>query len=204
MNRVDTRGTLCPAPLIMTKRAIKSSSVGDEVEVLVDNDIAVQNLLRYLKELQIETVLAQKGGVTSICFVIGDTTKLSAQETPHEMFCAVPSKVGHYAVVLKSSAMGDGDRELGEMLMRSCLSSLIDLDSLPSTIILYNSGVKLAIRGTDAALTLQKLENEGIEILICGACVDFYELKDRIEVGVISNMYKINSVISNVSHVVYP
>lgn len=204
MKRVDTRGALCPAPLIMTKKAIKGSNVGDELEILADNDIAVQNLLRYLKELNIENVQTKKGDITAIRFVIGNTSKLSVQEIPAELFCTVPSNSGGYAVVLRSLSMGDGDSELGEMLMRSCLNSLIELDNLPSSIILYNEGVKLAINGTDSSLALEKLEGVGIELLICGTCIDFYELKEQINIGVISNMYKINSVLSNASHVVYP
>ena len=204
MKRIDTRGTLCPAPLIMTKRAMKESPDGGKFEVLADNDIAVQNLLRYLKELNIETAQTKSGEITSILFVIGSGNKLSVQESKPELFCSVPSNMGRYAVVLKSTIMGDGDRELGELLLRSCLNSLIELDSLPSSIILYNDGVKLAIDGSDTSMALKKLESAGVELLICGACVDYYELKESIKIGVISNMYKINSVTSTASHVVYP
>ena len=201
---IDTRGTLCPAPLIMTKRAIKESNRGDELEVFADNDIAVQNLLSYLKELNIVTFQTKNGDITSIRFVIGNTTKLSAQESVAELFCSTTPNRGGYAIVLKSIAMGDGDRELGEMLMRSCLNSLIELDSLPSSIVIYNDGVKLAISGVDSALALQKLEEEGVELFICGTCIDFYGLKEQIKIGTVSNMYKINSVLSSASHVVYP
>ena len=204
MKTIDTRGTLCPAPLIMTKRAIKGSNIGDEIEVLADNDIAVQNLLRYLKELNIETIQTKDSDITSIRFVIGNTTKLSATVTSAESFCAIPSAKAGYTVVLKSVNMGEGDCELGEILMRSCLNSLIELDDLPSCIILYNDGVKLAIDGSDSSQALKNLEEAGVELIICGTCIDFYQLKDQIKIGVISNMYKINSVLSNASHVVYP
>lgn len=204
MKIIDTRGTLCPAPLIMTKRAIKSSSEGDELEVLTDNETALQNLLSYLKELNIATTQRQNGEVISIRFAIGEAVKSSAQESSPELFCSVPSKKGRYATVIKSLTMGDGDRELGELLMRSCLNSLIELDSLPSSIILYNDGVKLALDGSDSSRALRQLEDAGVELLICGACVDYYELKEQIKIGTISNMYKINMVVSSASHVVYP
>lgn len=204
MKIIDTRGTLCPAPLIMTKRAIKSSIIGDELEVLADNDIAVQNLMSYLKELNLDSIQSMKEGVFSIKFTIGSANKLSALESSPELYCSPLSNIGRYTVVLKSVEMGDGDPDLGELLMRSCLNSLIELDTLPSTIILYNSGVRLAVDDSDSSIALQALESAGVELLICGTCIDFYGLKGQINIGIVSNMYKINSVISSASHVLYP
>ena len=164
----------------------------------------MQNLLTYLKELNIVAVVTKSENITSIRFGVGNVTQTLAKESSHELFCAAPSRKGHHVVVLKSMAMGEGDPELGELLMRSCLNSFVELDSLPNSIILYNDGAKLAIIGTDSSLALQKLEDAGVEILICGACVDYYGLKERINIGTVSNMYKINSVISSSSHVIYP
>lgn len=205
MKIIDTKGTLCPAPIILTKRAIKQATQGEELEILLDNDIAVFNLLSYLKEMGIDSVQSKSGDVVSIRFVVGGEVKLAAQHSSPEQFCSIPtSNIGQYSVVIKSLTMGEGDSELGELLMRSCVNSLAELDSLPKYIILYNNGVKLAISGSDTSQALKNLEDAGVEIIICGACVDYYQLKEMINIGTISNMYKINTVVSNASHVVYP
>lgn len=203
MKQIDTRGALCPAPLIMTKRAIKGAVVGDMFEILSDNEVAVINLLSYLRELNIENVREQRDGIEVIRFVIGGGIA-SVEDSRPEDFCTIPSKRGQYVVVLKSRLMGDGDEELGELLMRSCLNSMIELDVLPKAIIMYNEGVRLAIDNTDSCIALKELEDAGVEVIICGTCVDYYNLKGQIKIGAISNMYKINTIVGEASHVVYP
>lgn len=207
MNTIDTRGLLCPTPLIMTKRAITASNVGDRIEVLSDNDTAKCNLLDYIKELGYEAECANDNGTFRITFSIDTQATLSMdRHSDTQIFCATPqeSKRGDYVVVLKSEFMGDGERELGAMLMRACINSLSELDSLPATIVIYNSGVMLAVTGTDTAESLKKLSDRGIEIIVCGTCVDYYNVKDQLAVGTISNMYRINTILSQTNHVVYP
>lgn len=207
MKTIDTRGELCPTPLIMTKKAISGAALGEQFEILSDNDTARCNLMSYLEELGIVATCSQQQDIFRITFATGSTAPMAANSSNAEQFCAAPvaaKDTKGYAVVLSSNVMGRGDDALGEILMRACINSLGELDQLPSVIILYNSGVQLAISGSDTAASLLALHKRSVEIIVCGTCVDFYGLKDKIAVGTISNMYKINTVLSEATKVVYP
>lgn len=98
-----------------------------------------------------------------------------------------------YLLQINSECMGAGNEELGKMLTRSFLNNLINQSKLPAHIVLYNSGVLLASDGTDTANALKLLEQKGVEILMCGTCIDFYQIKDKLSVGKVSNMMSITS-----------
>ncbi|HDP55195.1 MAG TPA: sulfurtransferase-like selenium metabolism protein YedF [Bacteroidetes bacterium] len=123
-------------------------------------------------------------------------------------YCEIPytgnKPKGLYTIVLKSNCMGNGDDILGEMLMKGFLSTVSELDTLPQEIICYNSGVKLAIKGTPTAENLKKLNSMGIKITLCGTCIDFFGIKKEIAVGEISNMYYIATRLTESNQIVEP
>jgi selenium metabolism protein YedF len=75
--------------------------------------------------------------------------------------------------------------------MRAFLYTLTESEALPARIILMNGGVKLAVEGSDSLINLRRLAERGVEILACGTCLEFYQLKDALAVGRVSNMYEI-------------
>jgi len=99
-------------------------------------------------------------------------------------------------VVINSNKMGQGNEELGTRLMVNFLSKLIDAELKPQMLVLYNSGVKLAVKGSPVLESLQSLENLGVEIICCGTCVKFYGLADQIEAGRVTNMPEIVKVLT--------
>ncbi|MGL5318381.1 MAG: sulfurtransferase-like selenium metabolism protein YedF [Bacteroidales bacterium] len=200
MKTIDTRGMLCPAPLIHTKRAIKDAREGEMLEVLLDNETACQNVAAYLKELGINTDVVLNDKVQHVRFTVPSQVD---QTVDAASFCNI-QETSNYVVVLKSQLMGEGDPQLGALLMRAFINSLKEVDQLPTAIILYNSGVKLAVDGTDTAASLAEMENKGVTIVCCGTCVDFYELKPMIKIGAISNMFRITQLTSKAGNVVYP
>lgn len=199
MKQIDTKGKLCPAPLILAKKGLQEAQPGETVEILTDNDTACSNLLSYLSELGLTSEIKEEGAVR-ILRVVKPESLSAGPDTAS--YCAVPA--GNYAVVIKSETMGDGDDELGRILLRAFINSLKDADKLPASIVLYNAGIHLALEGTDTAATLRELEDKGVTILACGTCMDFYGVKHRLSVGIISNMYKITKVLSEAGHVIYP
>lgn len=199
MITVDTCGKDSPAPLIIIRRAIKRAPAGEHIEVITDNLTAFKNLKDYLSELGIGFREIYDVEKQSLQFTVPEELN---DEVDTEEFFAPAAK--DYVVVIKSDKMGIGDDELGSILLRVFMNSLIDADELPSAIILYNGGVKTALKGTDTAESLQKLEDEGVTIFACGTCLDFYNVKDKLAVGTISNMYKITELVSKAGHVVYP
>jgi len=199
MITIDTKGQLCPAPLILAKKGIQEAASGEEIEILTDNDSSFQNLKSYLAELKLQPQLRKEGEV-HILTVTRPETLTNARSA--ESFCSRSSS--DYVVAIKSDAMGIGDDDLGHILMRAFVNSLKEADKLPTAILLYNSGVKIALKDTDTALSLQELEDKGIAIITCGTCVEYFEIKESMAVGMISNMYTITRYLSEAGHVVFP
>jgi selenium metabolism protein YedF len=98
-------------------------------------------------------------------------------------------------VVINSDKMGQGDEELRERLIANFLSKQIDAQSKPQMLVFYNSGERLAAKGSPVLESLQSLENLGIEIICCGTCVNYYGLTDRIEAGRVTNMPEIVKIL---------
>lgn len=214
MTTVDTRGMLCPQPLIVTKRAINNLSEGEQVEVLYDNETAKDNLLAFLKELNIEAQLTQNNaGSTIISFTIGKATKSTNLPSDSEIVCPIPTttnktaatqKSESYVVAIRSQEMGEGDPKLGAILLRAFINTLPDSGKkLPSQILLYNSGVNIALEGVDTVESLKKLEGMGVKITACGTCLDFYGVKHKLAVGKVGNMLDIAQGLIDTHHVIY-
>ncbi|MDD5183919.1 MAG: sulfurtransferase-like selenium metabolism protein YedF [Paludibacter sp.] len=200
MKTIDTKGQLCPAPLILAKKGIQEAAAGEEIEILTDNETSFHNLKNYLKELKLKPTIRTEGNVHML--TINKTEVISDFPSP-ESFCANPTST-NFVVAIKSEFMGTGDDEIGHFLMEAFLDSLNESDKLPSAILLYNSGVKIALKETVTARSLQTLENIGIPIYACGKCLEYYKIKDLIAVGMVSNMFAITKHLTEAGHIIYP
>lgn len=199
MQIIDTRGHLCPAPLIMTKRALKNADDGEQFTIIADNNTASCNLMTFLDEMGYKAIKTEKGGEFHIVF------SKNGEPVNIEPTCEAKPANGGYIVVLKSETMGSGSDDLGAILMRGCINSLGEVDHQPKALIMYNAGVLLATIGKDTALSLEKLALQGVQIIACGACVDYYGIKSELTPCItIGNMLKINSMLSDASSVIYP
>lgn len=204
MRIVDTKGKLCPAPLIATKKALKVTVVGDSFMVQIDNETSFNNVVRFLKDNNVDFTTSEDGGVWTI--TITKTTGL----VPHpeaENYCTssiAHFERGNYVVVISSDKMGDGDDELGFLLMKNFITSLKDLDRLPEKIVFYNKGVTLATNQSPVISHLKDLKKMGVELLLCATCIDHYSLNESIGVGILSNMYVIAEVMSAAEKLIRP
>ena len=124
----------------------------------------------------------------------------SAEEQARQI-CAMPAR-GPVVVAVGSAEMGNGDPRLGRILMKSFLYSLTQLDELPQTVLFFNGGVRMTTEGSESLEDLKALESQGVEILSCGTCLDFYGLKDKLLVGGITNMYVIAQTMAGAGNVV--
>jgi len=111
---------------------------------------------------------------------------------------------GPLVVVFSGDTMGHGDDELGRLLVKGFIHTLLEAERRPDTIIFYNSGVKLASAGSDTAGDLSELEKKGTDIMICGTCANFFNIKESIGAGHISNMYDIVNSLSGASKIIKP
>ena len=105
--------------------------------------------------------------------------------------CASGAGCG-YAVFVSRDCVGDGDAELGRSLMKMALYTLSESDDVPASLLFMNAGVKLVAGGeAQIAESVRALQEKGTEVLVCGTCLDYYGLTERLEAGEVSNMYDI-------------
>lgn len=204
MRIVDTKGQLCPAPLIAAKKALRDTSVGDSFMVLTDNKTSFDNLTHFLKDNKADFQVTESEGVWNLT-----VTRLSGDiiETKVEEYCTpeiLHFEKGNYVVAITSDKMGDGDEELGQLLINNFIKALKDLDKLPKQMVFYNKGVTLAVKDSTVIEHIKDLEKMGVIILLCATCVSHYKIENTVAVGTLSNMYSIAEVMASAGNIVRP
>jgi selenium metabolism protein YedF len=174
---IDVRGEQCPIPVVRVTKALAGLSGPAALEVHVDNEIAVQNLTRLAQQKNLELHAEKKDEKH---FIVKMLSKGQTVEAPAEAPCCVPDSRGNTVVAIGSSTMGSGDDVLGKTLMKGFLYALTQLPVLPRTIIFYNGGAYLTTEGSDSIEDLKILEAQGVEILTCGTCLNFYNLAEKL------------------------
>lgn len=207
MIKVDAMGDTCPIPVVKTKNAIKELGGSGEVQTLVDNEIAVQNLTKMANQKGYG-VRSQKLGegqyeVIMTISVDGEAPQ-TAEEAEEQTVCYPDARKKNTVVVLSSSTMGTGDDELGSILMKGFIYALSQQEELPTTILMYNGGAKISCEESPSLEDLKSLEAQGVEILTCGTCLNHYGLTDKLKVGEVTNMYVIAEKMTQADLLVKP
>lgn len=188
MIQVNAMGDACPIPVVKTLHAMKELQGAGTVQTLVDNRVAVENLTRLAgsKGCTIETErLGEKEYRVTI--TVGEGAELP--ETA-DGICTVPA-ADNTVVVVSADHMGEGDETLGKILLKGFLFALTQQETLPRTILFYNGGAFVTCEGSASLEDLQKLAEQGVEILTCGTCLNHYGLTEQLRVGGVTNMYVI-------------
>jgi selenium metabolism protein YedF len=196
---VDARGMLCPQPLILTKKALLQLAPGEQMSVLIDNETSLHNVERFLQDNQMQVSHTQQGTLFTLQVIKAHPVLTHPQE---QSYCTAPARTP--AICIRSQTMGEGDPELGTLLMKAFVNTISEIAPLPATLVLYNSGIMLAVDNSGFDTALKALEQLGVRILICGTCVEFYGKKGAIHLGTISNMYSIMEALTQADHVIYP
>lgn len=200
MIKVNAIGDNCPIPVIKTKNAMKELTGPDTIEVLVDNEIAVQNVTKMAQSTGAK-VTSEKRAEKEYRILI---EMEGAPAVAEEKVSCVPDKRGNTIVVVSSDKMGSGNEELGKVLMKSFIFAVTQLEELPKTMLFYNGGATLTTEGSDSLEDLRSLEAQGVEILTCGTCLDYYGLKEKLAVGTVTNMYSIVETMEQAYKVIRP
>ena len=205
MIKVNAMGEACPIPVVKTLNAIKELKGADTIETLVDNETAVQNLIR----------MADKKGCAvksekisdkefKVIIEVGEAALATPVDTEN-VVCELPkSGKKNTVVVISSKAMGHGGDELGTALMKGFIFALSQQETLPNTILFYNGGANLTIEGSASLEDLKNLADQGVEILTCGTCLNYYNVSDKLAVGEVTNMYSIVEKLTGADLVVMP
>ena len=184
--KVDALGDACPLPVVKAKKAISELQGAGQVEVLVDNEIAVQNLTKMAQQkgyqYSAEKLEERK---YRVLFTLGEVVSAPAEDAP---VCTSDARTDT-VVAISAAVMGDGSEELGK---------------LPKTILFYNGGAALTCEGSAMLEDLKALEAQGVEILTCGTCLNFYGLTEKLAVGSVTNMYTIAEKLTQAGNVVKP
>ena len=192
--QIDARGKACPQPVIMAKKEIDGGC--RDLTVLVDNRTAVENLTRLGNSAGMAVASGENGGSLFVRL----TGEGKIVENP---VVACPTTGNGYAVFVGKDVVGAGERELGYNLMKMALYTLAQGDSVPAHVLFMNDGVKLPAGEEQQVIdSLMTLLEKGSIILVCGTCLNYYGLTDRLKVGTVSNMYDIMSAMQRADKVI--
>ncbi|MFC1705249.1 sulfurtransferase-like selenium metabolism protein YedF [Planctomycetota bacterium] len=203
---VDVRGKPCPQPVIETRAALAAVGSGC-VEVLVDNAASAENVARMARTMGWDGQ-AEDSGDGSLRLTLtraGEGQDAQEQsEEPGVALAVTDARPPRVVVSIGSEHMGTGDDELGAILIKAFVETLQMAVPRPSTLVFYNAGVKLAVGGSPLLDDLRLLAESGAEVLVCGTCLRFFGIEDRLGVGVVSNMYEILGALAGADRVVKP
>lgn len=205
MIQVNALGDACPIPVVKTKNAIKELNGAGVVETLVDNEIAVQNLTKMANVKGYGVVSEQLGPKEyKVTMTIGENANADAEEPAYEA-CEIPApRKKNIVVQISADHMGEGGEKLGRNLLKGFIYAISQQDTLPTTMLFYNGGASITCEGSDSLEDLKAMAAEGVEILTCGTCLDFFGLKEKLAVGEVTNMYVIAEKLSGADLIIRP
>ncbi len=185
MKEIDARGMACPAPVLLAKEALEKEQP-DLLKIIVDNEAAQQNVSRFLESQKFEASVQQEGDDFHVIGKQGErafTKEITAAEPKGEF-----KKI---MVLVATDRIGYGDDELGLKLMTSFIKTLKEMGPELWRLVFVNNGVKLSVAGSEVLADLQEYEKEGRHILVCGTCLNHFNLLDQKQVGETTNMLDI-------------
>ncbi len=199
---LNLKGKACPLPVVETRKALLSLGEDSEeaiITIQLDNPAACANVTRFAESRNFMVTQETHPDET---FTLTITKGFICALQPPNPLPTEPQST--YLVYIDNDCMGSGDERLGRILMKAFLKTLPELDSLPGTIIFVNSGVFLTTTDSPELENLKSLKNAGCTILVCGTCLDFYHLQEKLAVGQTSNMFEIATLLTGSTKVVTP
>jgi len=197
MTKINCVGDICPVPVIKTKKAIAGADISQGLTVIVDNEIAVQNISKFLNSVKCQYSIGQDG-----------QNFLITIEPINNENCGLDPQPARQAkstvVVISSQFMGNGDHALGKLLMNGFIFAISQSDILPAAIIFYNSGVHHVLKNSDSVKDLQAMCEQGVKILSCGTCLSHYQVIDDLAVGEVTDMYNIVTLMQQAKSIIRP
>ena len=177
---VDARGQACPKPVLMTKAAVQSGQ--EAIQTLVDNTTAVQNLTRFAASVVYTCSHEEKDGIYTV----------TLEKDPNADLQKAPAyEDTSWAVFCTENRIGSAENELGHNLIQMYFYTLTQMDTPPSVVAFMNEGVELVCQPGQIVDSLKALMEKGTRVVVCGTCLNYYDLSDKALCGTVSNMYEI-------------
>jgi selenium metabolism protein YedF len=177
---VDCRNMSCPLPVVTVKRALEEAA-GESVKVLLDDGAPRENVARFAasRGFQVEETREGDGYAMLITGASGHSQSLQQ------------GKRGGSVFLVTSDSLGEGSEDLGRLLMKNFIITLLDVTETPERMLFLNRGIFLTTEGSEVIEALEKLANRGVEILSCGVCLDFFNRREKLCAGSVTNMFTI-------------
>jgi selenium metabolism protein YedF len=191
MEKLDCRGQQCPQPVIQVRQQMMSNP-DTVLQVLVDDQACKENVSRLAKTLGYEIKVEN----------VDNATQLELTPGQKPAAASIQPKSGPSVIFIGSDQIGHGDPELGQILMKNFIFTLLDSDSAPNAMYFVNNGVKLTIGGSDVIEPLEELANRGVDIASCGLCLEFFGVKGALAVGRISNMLELVNALQGAGNII--
>lgn len=195
IKELDCTGKNCPVPLIETKKLLETMESGT-VHITVDNETAKENISKFAKSMEFEYRVVEGQGNYVVEITKGTAGKAADSQnisfdTMYDEAEEVSWSKSSLVVMISKDYVGEGSEDLGRILMKGYLYTLTEVEPLPKALLFVNSGIRLTCEGSDVLENLRVLEQKGVEILSCGTCLDYFQLKSQLAVGGVGNMYSI-------------
>jgi selenium metabolism protein YedF len=194
---LDVRGLTCPEPVLRTRKALDSIDCG-AVNVLTDDAACRDNLIRFAQNAgySVDSTTREDG-----THLVRIEKSVPARNEEPRTKNQKPNDAGTI-VFITSDRIGHGADELGQLLMGLFLRTLSEMPTRPARLILANAGVKLAVESSTVLDHLHNIERSGVKIGVCGTCLDYYGLKDKIRAGAVANLYEVTEQLLGASKVI--
>jgi len=184
---IDCRSLQCPAPVLKTKEYLEAEAAV-EIDVMVDNDAAVENVSRFLNFQGFNVSVDSQGQFSTVSGQRAPEKAKKLEGNPGSAKIKEKSDHEKILVMISSRNMGKGDDELGQKLMVNFIKTLKEMGSDLWRIVMVNDGVKFAVKGSGILDELAALQSSGVSILVCGACLTHFNLLEDKKVGETTNM----------------
>lgn len=189
MKTIDVKGKQCPMPLIETKKVLKETGENEELKILIDNPTSAKNVTHFLRDNLIKFTEKTEGDIIEI--IVNHNGK-SLEAVDEKAYCTTDDcKPENYVVLMAKDRIGEGSDELGEALAGAMINTLKAIEPLPEKIIFMNSGINLVVKGSLVLDNLKFLQEKGVDLIVCGTCLDYFGKMDDLAVGRVSNMLDI-------------
>ena len=191
---VDCSGYSCPGPLIQTKTYYETAKEGTSFKIVVDNEVSSLNVERFLKQNGCDYEIIKESDTRYLLY--SDIVKNSTTvESPKE------NTLLYY---IASASVGAGDCDLGKAMLEGLIANIKNLDKLPNTLIFINTGVKALSESDNMQKNVAELIDIGVETYYCGTCSEHFNVTKDINVGIVSNLHEIMTLLGNHDRIVRP
>jgi selenium metabolism protein YedF len=205
MEKIDVRSLACPGPVLKLRDLFDAGE--RKIAMHVADELSRSNVTRFATSRGAEVVVEDHPDGSFVVNIVAGDTARDAQPGEEALLTDDGSggvTLGPTIVQVTAGTMGSGNDELGALLLRSFLKTQAQLERTPDAIIFYNDGVKLCCDGSLLLEDLKTLESNGVEIIACGTCLNFFELAADLRVGRVTDMLEIASLLAGAAKVVRP